>query len=296
VTPSGHGSRRYWFAAAAVAALLPSAVWAQFMTGRRVDRDRVAAESRQSARQLIQQVGFDQHLGTALPLDLSLRDETGAAVRLADFFHGKPVILGLVYYRCPVLCTLVERGLASGLKPLDLAPGTEFEVVFVSIDPTDDPSTASERKQAILDSYGHPETSSGWHFLTGEPAAIEALTHAAGFRYAFDAATGQYAHPAGLTVVTPQGRLARYLFGVDFAPRDLKFALVDASGGKIGSPIDKALLVCFRYDASLGKYTAATLVILKIAATLTLLALGSFLFLALRRDRRNREVAAGGTA
>jgi len=291
-----HRAARRWLAAAALAVALPSVGDAQFMTGRRVDRDRLQEQSRQSARQLVEQVGFDQHLGGSLPLDLTFRDETGAAVRLGDYFHGRPVILGLVYFRCPVLCTLVERGLASGLKPLDQVPGREFEVVFVSIDPTDDATTASERKRAILDSYGHPETAAGWHFLTGEPEAIEKLTAAAGFRYAFDASTGQYAHAAGLTVATPEGRLARYLYGVDFAPRDLKFALVDASGGKIGTPIDKALLVCFRYDPNLGKYTAATLTILKIGATLTLIALGSFLFFALRRERRNSELAVGGHA
>jgi len=289
-------AERWWLVATMLAVSLPNVGAAQFMTGRRVERDRLQEETRQSARQLVEQVGFDQHLGGALPLELSFRDENGAAVRLGDYFRGKPVILGLVYYRCPVLCTLVERGLASGLKPLDLTPGREFEVVFVSIDPTDDATTASERKRAILDSYGHSETAAGWHFLTGEPQAIEQLAGAAGFRYAFDASTGQYAHAAGLTIATPEGRLARYLFGVDFAPRDLKFALVDASGGKIGSPIDKALLICFRYDAGLGKYTAATLTILKIAATLTLIAMGSFLFFALRRERRNRELAVGGHA
>lgn len=269
---------------------------AQFMTGRRVDRERLAAESATPARQLVERVGFDQNLGAQLPLDLAFRDENGREVKLADLFRDKPVVLGLVYYRCPVLCTLVERGLASGLKPLDLEPGRDFEVVFVSIDPTDTAETAGERKRAVLDSYGRADTAAGWHFLTGEPEAIERLADTVGFRYALDPATGQYAHAAGLTVATPDGRLSRYLYGVDYAPRDLKLSLVESSGGRIGSAIDKALLICFRYDAELGKYTAATMLILRIGATATLLALGAFLFFALRRERRNRELAAGGVA
>jgi protein SCO1 len=268
----------------------------QFMTGKRVERDRLAAEAATPARQLVEQVGFDQNLGGALPLALAFRDEAGSEVRLGELFAGKPVVLGLVYYRCPVLCTLVERGLASGLKPLDLEPGRDFEVVFVSIDPTDTPETAAGRRRDVLEHYGRPASDAGWHFLTGDEAAIAALAEAVGFRYALDPETGQYAHAAGLAVATPDGRLSRYLFGVDFAPRDLKLALVESSNGKIGTVLDKALLICFRYDAALGKYTAATMRILRIGATLTLVALAAFLFFALRRERRDRRLPAGGTA
>lgn len=266
------------------------------MTGRRVERDRLAAEATSSARQLVEQVGFDQNLGAALPLDLVFRDEANREVRLGDLFGTKPVILGLVYYRCPVLCTLVERGLASGLRPLDLEPGRDFDVVFVSIDPTDTSEAAAERKRAVLESYGGEETAAGWHFLTGDAESIASLAETVGFRYAQDPVTGQYAHAAGLTIVTPQGALSRYLYGVDYAPRDLQLALVESSGGTIGTAIDKALLVCFRYDATIGKYTAATMTILRLGATLTLLALGTFFFFALRRERRNRQLPAGGTA
>jgi len=268
----------------------------QFMTGRRVERDRLAAEAATPARQLVEQVGFDQKLGQTLPLDLVFRDEHGRDVRLGDLFGAKPVVLGLVYYRCPVLCTLVERGLVSGLKPLELEPGRDFEVVFVSIDPTDTPEVAGERKRDVLARYGREATAGGWHFLSGDEPAIRQLADAVGFRYALDPDSGQYAHAAGLTVATPDGQLARYLYGVDFAPRDLKFSLLEASDGKIGSPLDKALLVCFRYDAALGKYTAATMLILRVGATLTIAALGAFLFLALRRERRSRQLAAGGIA
>lgn len=284
-------------AAAAVAGVLaPEPAEAQFMTGRRVDRERATGEARRATRELVEQVGFEQRLGDPLPLDLPFRDEQGRAVRLGDYFGAKPVVLALVYYRCPVLCPLVERGVVSGLKPLELAPGAEFEMVFVSIDPTDTPETAAERERGVVESYGRPASADGWHFLTGEADAIAALADAVGFRYAFDPATGQYAHAAGLTVATPEGRLSRYLFGVDYAPRDLKLALVESSTGTIGGPAERLLLVCFKYDASLGKYTAATMNILRIAATLTALGLVSYLYLALRRERGNRRLAAGGAA
>lgn len=273
-----------------------AAAEAQFMTGKRVERDRLAAEAATPARQLVERVGFDQNLGAELPLELVFRDEAGGEVRLADLFGTRPVVLALVYYRCPVLCTLVERGLASGLKPLDLEPGRDFQVIFVSIDPTDSAETAAARRGDVLEHYGREGTARGWHFLTGDPEPIARLADAVGFRYALDPASGQYAHAAGLAVATPDGRLSRYLYGVDYAPRDLKLALVESSNGTIGSAIDKALLVCFRYDAALGKYTAATMVLLRIGATLTVLALGAFLFFALRRERRDRRLPAGGIA
>lgn len=279
-----------------LAGALSEAAEAQFMTGRRVDRERETSDQARASRELVEQVGFDQKLGSELPLDLPFRDESGREVLLGDYFGEKPVILALVYYRCPVLCTLVERGLASGLKPLEIEPGDEFDVVFVSIDPTDTPEGALERRDATLASYGRESTAAGWHFLTGDAEPIERLAEAVGFRYAFDESTGQYAHAAGITVVTPEGRMARYLYGVDYAPRDLKFALVEASEGAVGSPTDKLLLVCFRYDATLGKYTAATMTILRIAATATLVALGLFFYFTLRRGRRSERVAAGGVA
>lgn len=268
---------------------------AQFMTGQRVDRERSAASASRTSRELVETVGFDQRLGEDLPLDLVLRDESGGAVRLGDLFGERPVILGLVYYRCPVLCTLIERGLASGLKPLDLSAGRDFDVVFVSIDPTDGPETSRERRAETLERYGRPGSEGGWRFLTGDEEAIEELAAAVGFRYAYDPSTRQYAHAAGVTVATPEGRLARYLFGVDFAPRDLKLSLVEASAGRIGSPVDKLLLVCFRYDATLGKYTAATMTLLKIGASATLLALAAFFYFTLRRGPRER-LSAGGVA
>jgi protein SCO1/2 len=195
-----------------------------------------------------------------------------------------------------VLCGLIERGLASGLKPLALEPGREFDVVFVSIDPTDTAARAGERKAETLAAYGRPASAPGWHFLTGDADAVAGLAAAVGFRYAHDPATDQYAHAAGLVVATPEGRLSRYLYGVEYAPRDLKLALVESSEGRIGGPVEKALLICFEYDAALGKYTAATLTILRVGATLTLGAVVAFLVFSLRRERRARQMVAGGVA
>lgn len=282
--------------AIAVFAAASSAADAQFMTGKRIEKERAADVAASSSRELVERIGFDQRLGEPLPLELEFRDESGRTVRLGDYFGAKPVVLGLVYYRCPVLCGLVERGLGSGLKPLDLEPGRDFEVVFVSIDPTDTPELAAERKAETVAGYGRPATAAGWHFLSGAEPEIRALADAVGFRYAPDPATGQFAHAAGLTVVTGEGVLSRYLFGVDYAPRDLKLALVESSDGRIGGPAEQLLLVCFRYDAAMGKYTAATYLILRLAATVTLAALVVFLAFALRRERRERRLAAGGLA
>ncbi len=267
---------------------------AQFMTGLRVDKERNAQQAALSSRDLVERVGFDQRLGEPLPLDAAFHDETGRAVRLGDFFGEKPVVLALVYYRCPLLCTLIERGLARGLKPLQLMPGREFDVVFVSFDPEDTPATARERKAATLAAYGHEETAHGWHFLSGDAAAIAAVTGAVGFRYTVDPSNGQFAHASGAVVATPGGKISRYLFGAEFAPRDLKLALVESSEGKIGGTIEKLMLVCFQYNAALGKYTAVTMLALRIVATATLAAVGLFLFVSLRRERRQRLLVARG--
>jgi protein SCO1/2 len=285
-------------ALAALLALAPAAAPAQFMTGLRVAEEREAQAGALGARELVERIGFDQRPGAELPLDAPFLDESGASVRLGDFFGERPVVLGLVYYRCPVLCTLVERGLARGLKPLDFAPGTDFEVVFVSFDPGDTPALAAERKAEIAAAYPRAGSAAGWHFLSPDPAAAEsipALTAAVGFRYA-PAGAGEFAHPAGLVVATADGRAARWLYGADFAPRDLKLALVEAGEGKIGGVVEQALLACFRYDAALGKYTAATMAILRIGATLTLAAVLGFVFVSLRRERRARPLTAGGAA
>jgi len=279
-----------------VALLLPlivaAAANAQFMTGRPADANGPAANSA-DAQAIQAQVGFDQNLGAQLPLDTSFVDSTGKSVRLADLVHDKPILLDLVYYRCPVLCSLAERGLARALKPLSLEPGREFDVVFLSFDPTDTPETAAVKRAETLKAYGKAETAPGWHFLSGDEASIRKVTEAVGFRYMLDPVTHQYAHATGVVVVTPDGKLSRYLYGVDPEPRDLQLALSESSAGKIGGPVTQLLLVCFRYNAALGKYTASTMIILRIAAGATLAALVVFILAAVRRDRRS---PAGGVA
>jgi protein SCO1/2 len=233
----------------------------------------------------LREVGFDQHLGETLPLDLAFRDETGRAVRLGDYFGKRPVVLSLVYYECPMLCTLTLNGLVSALGVLPWTPGQEFELVTVSFDPRETPAQATAKKKAYLGRYHKPEAAAGWHFLTGDEAALRALTKAVGFRYAWDGASQQFAHPAGLVVATPDGRLARYLFGVEYAPKDLRLALLEASEGKVGSPVDQLLLFCYQYDPATGRYGAALMRVLRAGGVLTLLALGGFFVISLRQER-----------
>jgi protein SCO1/2 len=234
----------------------------------------------------LSRVGFDQNLDAQLPLDLAFRDESGRSVTLGDYFGAKPVILTLVYYRCPMLCGEELKGLARSLKPLSMAVGKEFEVVTVSIDPAETPELAAAKKDAILEYYGRPEAAKGWHFLTGDPASITALTAAAGFRYTYNEGSKQFIHAAGLAIATPDGRLARYFYGIDFPPKDLQFGLIEASKGKIGSPIARLLLFCYHYDPTTGKYTLAIVNVLRVVGTATALGLASYVIAMIRRDRR----------
>jgi len=277
--------------AAALAAPLP----AQFMT--RGPRDaRAEGVDPLSAQKIVAEVGFDQRLGERLPLEAEFRDEAGKPVRLGDYFGDKPVLLALVYYHCPMLCTMISNGVASSFKGIPFEPGREFEVVFVSFDPTDTPERAAEKKAAAVERYGKAGTAPGWHFLTGDAASIAALTSATGFRYVKDESNGEFAHAAGVMVATPDGRLARYVFGIDYAPKDLKLALVEASEGKIGGVVEKLLLLCYHYDTALGRYTAVSMLWLRIAAAGTLAALVLLIAFFLLRERRARRLAAGGAA
>ena len=235
-------NRRRWIGRAAGAAV---GLWAlaaaapapaQFMTGRGLAPAVENPADALSAQRIIDTVGFDQRLGAQLPLDLPVIDEDGRGHRLGEFFGERPVVLGLVYYRCPVLCGLVERGTAMAARPLDLAPGEDYEVVFVSFDATDTPERASETRRRTVEAYGGKESSTrGWHFLTADQASIDTLLETVGFRVVREEATGQFAHAAGIMVATPDGRLSRYLYGAEFAPRDLKLALVESSAGKMAS-------------------------------------------------------------
>ena len=233
-------------------------------------------------------VGFDQRLGEPLPLDLELRDENGRDVALQAFFGQRPVVLALVYYECPMLCTLVLNGLTGALKGVGLEPGKDFEVVVVSFDPRETPELARAKKAAYLDRYGRPETAAAWHFLTGSAPAIERLTAAAGFRYAWDEEAKQFAHPSGVLTATPDGRISRYLFGTDYAPRDLRLALVESAADRIGTLTDQVLLYCYHYDPKTGRYSAAVMNLVRGGALATVAALALVIGVFWRRDRAGR--------
>src|SRR5439155_6977230 len=222
------------------------------------------------------EVGFDQNIGRDVPLDATFRDESGKQVRLGDFFSDKPVVLSFAYDTCPMLCNLSMQGLASSLKGINLDAGRDFAVVTVSFDPKDTPERSRAKKQAILPRYGRAGAAEGWRFLTGDEAEIRRVTGAAGFRYVWDAPSSQYAHPTGIVVLTPKGQIARYLFGIEYAPKDLRLSLVEASQGKLGTVVDQLLLLCYHYDPRIGKYGPLALGAMRTGGTLTLLALGAF--------------------
>jgi protein SCO1/2 len=240
------------------------------------------ADSRPAA---LREVGFDQRLGEPLPLDAAFVDETGKAVRLGDYFGRRPVVLSLAYYGCPMLCTLSLNGLASALKTLSFDAGREFDVVTVSFEPKETPAQAAAAKKTYLERYGRPAAASGWHFLTGDAAAVAQVTRAVGFRYVWDEETSQYAHPTGVVVATPQGRIARYLYGVEYAPKDLRFAVVEASSGRVGSPVDQLLLYCYEYDPVRGRYGAAILRTVRFLGILTVLGLVTLIAVLRYRER-----------
>jgi protein SCO1 len=241
---------------------------------------------------LLKQIGIDQRLNQQVPLDLPFKDETGRDVRLGEYFGKRPVILVLAYYECPMLCTQVLNGLVSALGVMSFDVGREFDVVTVSINPKETPGLAAQKKQAYLDRYQRPHTAGGWHFLTGTDASIHRLAEAVGFRYAFDEEIQQYAHGAVIEVLTPRGVVSKYFYGIEFSARDLKFGLMEASEERIGSAIDSALLLCYHYDPTTGKYGATAIGAVRIGAVATVLAFLSFLYISLRRERAAHRNAA----
>jgi protein SCO1 len=245
---------------------------------------------------IIEQVGIDQNLDAQVPLDLTFRNEQGTTVRLGDYFHDKPVVLSLVYYNCPMLCTEVLNGMKGVFRNLPLVVGRDFEVVTVSIDPTETADLASAKKEKYLEGYGHPEGAAGWHFLTGDEQQIRTLANVVGFRYVYDKESKQFAHAAGIMVLTPGGRVARYLYGVDYLIKDMRLALVEASHNTIGSPIDQVLLLCYHYDPATGKYGLVVMNLLKITGAITILLLGGFITIMLRRERKKRIQLEGSGA
>ena len=239
------------------------------------------------------EISIEQRLGEHLPLDLSFVDETGRTVSLGDYFGEKPVVLALVYYECPMLCTQVLNGLLRSLRVLAFSVGEEFEVVTVSIDPEETAALAAAKKREYTRKYRRDTGSRGWHFLTGSNEQIVQLAESVGFRYQYDPETDLYTHASGIMVVTPKGELSRYFYGVEYAPKDLRLGLIEASENRIGNPVDQILLLCFQYDPATGKYTLAVLNSLRVAGGATVFGLAVFVGAMLRRERRLTRGAEG---
>jgi protein SCO1/2 len=244
---------------------------------------------------ILETVGFDQKPGAQLPLDLKFRDEQGREVALGDLLSGRPVIVNLVYFDCPLLCNQVLDSLVRALNVVPARVGRDFDVLSVSIDPRDTPEKAAAKEADVLGRYTAegPEARAGWHFLTGDEAAIERLAATVGFRYSYNARLKQYAHPAGVVFATPEGVLSRYIYGLSFPARDLNLALAEASAGKVGGVVAQALLLCYAYDPNSGGYSFAIMSVVRVLGTLTALGLAAFMYLMFRRDRRRRPRATG---
>jgi protein SCO1 len=247
----------------------------------------------------LREVRIEQKLDQQLPLDLDFRDESGQPVKLGQYFGRKPVVLALVYYDCPMLCTQVLNGMVTSFRVLPFQIGNEFDVVTVSFDPRETNVLATKKKKIYVDYL--PErmrsgASSGWHFLTGDAANIEKLTEAVGFHYRYDEATKQFAHASAIMMATPQGKLSRYFYGIDYPARDLRLGLIESSQNKIGSPVDQLLLYCYHYDPATGKYGATVMRVMRIAGVITMLGILAMLFLLKARNPRVMSPKTGGAA
>jgi protein SCO1/2 len=243
---------------------------------------------------ILQGVGFDQRLDEQVPLDISFTDDEGQHVTLGKYFAEKPVILVMAYYRCPMLCTQVLNGLVQGLRDMPFTIGKEFRVVTVSFDPHETTEMAAAKKRTYLHAYAKPEAAEGWSFLTGDERSIRELTRAIGFRFAYDPASDQFAHAAGIVVLTPTGKISRYFYDVHYSGRDLRLGLVEASQNKIGSPIDQILLFCFHYDPNAGKYGATIMNFVRAGGVLTVIGLGLMFRLLMKGERTRRQTAVVG--
>jgi protein SCO1/2 len=241
---------------------------------------------------LLNDVGIDQKLNQQVPLDLMFIDENGQKVALQTYFGKKPVVLALIYYNCPMLCTLVLNGLIQSLNTMSFVVGKEFDVVVVSFDSRETPQLATGKKRSYLERYIVKGTEAGWHFLTGEESSIKTLTQTVGFRYTYDPEKDLFAHASGVIVLTPEGKISKYFYGVEYSPRDLRLGLVEASENKIGSPVDQLLLMCYHYDPSTGKYGAVVMNVVRIAGAITLIIMISFIVFMVRREQKKRKVPA----
>ena len=239
-----------------------------------------------SVPDLLSRVGIDQKLDSQVPLDLAFTDETGRAVKLGDYFGNRPVVLTLVYYECPMLCTQVLNGAVGAFKTMNFTAGREFDVLTISFNPNDTTALAAQKKTTYIAKYGRPQAAGGWHFLTGEQASIDALAKSVGFRYVYDAPTKQYVHASAIMILTPQGRVSKYFYGIEYAPRDVRLGLIEASDGKIGNPVDQVLLYCYHYDPSAGTYSMVVMNVLRLGGLATIVVIGGSIAVMLTRDRR----------
>jgi protein SCO1/2 len=246
----------------------------------------VSSEPYRKEEAFLKGIAFDQRLGEQVPTDLVFRDETGRSVTLGSYFGQKPVILLMTYYTCPMLCPLLLDGLVRSLRGISFDIGKEFTVLTVSINPRETPTLAATKKELYVQRYGRAGVAEGWHFLTTPEESLRRFTQAVGFRYAYDATKDEYAHATGILLLTPAGQISRYLYGIEFSPRDLRLALVEAAANTIGSPVDQLLLYCYRYDPLTGKYGLVIMNVLRVAGAATVAALGAFMFVMFRRDRR----------
>ncbi len=235
---------------------------------------------------MVKGVGIDQNLNAQVPLELTFKDETGKTVRLGSYFGRKPVVLALVYYECPMLCDMVLNGLTHSMEQISLNLGSDFDVVTVSFNPHETWQLAAAKKGNYVEKYNRSGAIQGWHFLTGEEANIKKLADTAGFHYKYDPITKQYAHASGIMVLTPEGKISRYFYGIEYKPKDLRLGLVEASQDKIGNFADQVLLFCFHYDPTTGKYGLIIANVMRVAASASVLALGGLIFFFLRKERQ----------
>ena len=234
-----------------------------------------------------QKIGIDQKLNNQVPLETILQDENGRTVRLGQFFSDKPVVLALVYYACPMLCNMTLNGLNDAMEKMPLDLGKDYQVVTVSFDERETPPLAKMKRDNYVKKYNREGAAEGWHFLTGNAVAVRKVAESVGFHYAWDSMTNQFAHAAGIMVLTPQGKVSKYFYGIKYEPRDLRLGLVDASDKKIGTLADKILLYCYHYDPATGKYGFAVMTIVRVSAAATVGALGLFMLIWIRRERRS---------
>ena len=238
-------------------------------------------------------VGFDPQLNAQIPLDAPFVDEYGQSVTLGDFSGKKPIVLAFVYFTCPMLCNQVEQAVVGTLKMISFNPGTDYQVVFLSFDPSDTPDAALKKKHEAMSRFARPMTEPGWHFLTGSKESIDAVTKAANFRFSHDQKTGLFGHASGILLLTPEGRISRYFFGIQYPPSNVRLGLVDASSGKIGSPVDHLLLFCYQYDPTRARYSATILTVIRMGGVVTLLMMVIGFVIFRRRDHRDGGISTG---